>query len=57
MYDGWKAQEKSSALLPIYDTDMTYLPNVIIHPTTTKFPWASASRHGYVQPCLRTGEA
>lgn len=36
MYDGWANSESSRntmSLLPIYDTDMTYVGNVVIHPT------------------------
>lgn len=36
MYDAWAHSESSRStmsLLPIYDTDMTYVGNVVIHPT------------------------
>jgi sialate O-acetylesterase len=32
-YDGWAMHPESMALLPIYDTDLTYVGNVVIHPT------------------------
>lgn len=36
MYDGWAMSESSRntiGMLPIYDTDMSYVGNVVIHPT------------------------
>jgi sialate O-acetylesterase len=32
-YDGWAMYPETMAMLPIYDTDMTYVGNVVIHPT------------------------
>ncbi len=32
-YDGWAMHPETMALLPIYDTDLTYVGNVVIHPT------------------------
>ncbi|MDR0546871.1 MAG: T9SS type A sorting domain-containing protein [Dysgonamonadaceae bacterium] len=32
-YDGWAMNPETMALLPIYDTDLTYVGNVVIHPT------------------------
>jgi sialate O-acetylesterase len=33
MYDGWAMNETGMAMLPLYDTDITYVGNVVIHPT------------------------
>ncbi|MDR1122088.1 MAG: T9SS type A sorting domain-containing protein [Dysgonamonadaceae bacterium] len=32
-YDGWAMHPETMALLPIYDTDLTYVGNGVIHPT------------------------
>jgi sialate O-acetylesterase len=33
MYDGWAMNPDDMAMLPLYDTDITYVGNVVIHPT------------------------
>lgn len=33
MYDAWAMNQDDMAMLPLYDTDITYVGNVIIHPT------------------------
>jgi sialate O-acetylesterase len=33
MYDAWAMNRDDMAMLPLYDTDMTYVGNVVIHPT------------------------
>lgn len=33
MYDAWALNQDDMAMLPLYDTDITYVGNVVIHPT------------------------
>jgi len=33
MYDAWAMNPDDMAMLPLYDTDITYVGNVVIHPT------------------------
>ncbi|KAA6303697.1 MAG: hypothetical protein EZS26_000248 [Candidatus Ordinivivax streblomastigis] len=33
MYDGWAINQDYMAMLPLYDTDLTYVGNSVIHPT------------------------
>ncbi|MDR1683047.1 MAG: hypothetical protein LBS25_06635 [Candidatus Symbiothrix sp.] len=33
MYDAWAMNQDDMAMLPLYDTDITYVGNVVIHPT------------------------
>lgn len=33
MYDGWAMNPDDTAMLPLYDTDISYVGNVVIHPT------------------------
>jgi sialate O-acetylesterase len=33
MYDGWAYNPNTTAMLPLYDTDITYVGNGVIHPT------------------------
>lgn len=33
MYDAWALNQDDMAMVPLYDTDITYVGNVVIHPT------------------------